>query len=307
MNAKRRVTFLAFTMIALTVIAGVTFTVAARPDNGALFSRFFNNWPFGHMWSNPPANPPRGESSSLTIDASKAKTMVDNAIPSLKIGAVTASRGGWVVPLENDKGVVVSIVVTNISASSADKAGQLVQDSRAKGWRTGNPSLLRTVFSVPILDSDNSKIGVVNVDGVNGVIVTRPSTILSITSDRAKTMVNDIIKGFQVGDTRDRGTFWVVEVKYEGKLIIGVTLGKINTPTSGDSVNAVKASLGRGWVAGNPVRVGYTYNISILDANGNIVGGVRIDGRTGGVIYGMQMPTQQRPMTMPQHKTGVST
>lgn len=307
MDAKRKIALLAVTAIAFTAIVGVTFTAAASSESSTFFGRFFNNWPFGHMWGNPPANPPQGGSSSLTIDAAKAKAIVDAAIPGFKVGTVVSSRTGWIVPIEDNKGVVVSIEVTNISASTAEEAIQLVQASLAKGWKVGDPTLMRTIFSVPLLDSANAKIGYISVNGVSGEIVTRPSTIMTVTSDGAETLVSDAIKEFQVGNAKDRGTIWVVGVNYKGKVVMTVTLGKLNTPTSSDAVNAVKDSLSRGWAPGDPKKLGFTYSVPIVDTNGNTIGGVNVDGRTGSITYLMSMLGSTAHMTAPQRNTGSST
>ena len=40
------------------------------------------------------------------------------------------------------------------------------------------------------------------------------TTVITVTSDLAKTKVSDAIKEFKVGDARDVGTAWAVSVKY---------------------------------------------------------------------------------------------
>jgi hypothetical protein len=63
-----------------------------------------------------------------------------------------------------------------------------------------------------------------------------------------------------------------------------VLLGKLNTPTSEDAVKAVQDSIGKGWKAGEPKQLQSLYNVSIIDALGNTVGNIRVDGKSGDII-----------------------
>jgi hypothetical protein len=78
----------------------------------------------------------------------------------------------------------------------------------------------------------------------------------------------------------------MVSIKYKDNVVMTVLLAKLNTPTSGVALKAVQDSIGKGWTAGAPKQFGFTYNVPIIDSNGNPVGDVRVDGRTGGIITG---------------------
>jgi hypothetical protein len=112
----------------------------------------------------------------------------------------------------------------------------------------------------------------------------KPSTILTVTSDQAKTKANDAIREFKVGDAKDTGNAWMVSIKYKDKAVMTVLLGKLNTPTSEDAVKAVQDSIGKGWKAGEPKQLQSLYNVSIIDALGNTVGNIRVDGKSGDII-----------------------
>jgi len=114
--------------------------------------------------------------------------------------------------------------------------------------------------------------------------VKRPPTALTVTNDQAKTKVNDAIKEFKVGDAKDTGNAWMVSIKYKDKAVMTVLLGKLNTPTSEDAVKAVQDSIGKGWKAGEPKQLQSLYNVSIIDALGNTVGNIRVDGKSGDII-----------------------
>ena len=118
--------------------------------------------------------------------------------------------------------------------------------------------------------------------------VTRPlwQGNVTVTSEQAKTIVGDTVTAFQIGEVKDGGSIWMVSIKYNDKVVMTVVLGKLNTPTSGDAVKAVQDSMGRGWSAGEPKQHGFTYNVPIVDANGNAVGNIRVDGRTGDITAG---------------------
>jgi len=116
--------------------------------------------------------------------------------------------------------------------------------------------------------------------------VTRQSTMLTVTNDQAKTKVNDAIREFKVGDAKDTGNVWMVSIKYKDKVVMTVLLGKINTPTSEDAVKAVQDSMGKGWKAGEPKQLQSIYNVPIIDARGNTVGSIRVDGRSGDITTG---------------------
>ncbi|MBS7626611.1 hypothetical protein KEJ51_06200 [Candidatus Bathyarchaeota archaeon] len=109
---------------------------------------------------------------------------------------------------------------------------------------------------------------------------------ITVTDSQAKIIVNDALKTFTVGEVSDRGAVWIVSINYKGKPIMIVPLGKINTPTSQDALNAVQESLARGWSAGEPKQHGFIYNVPIIDSNGNIISNVRVDGRTGEIHTG---------------------
>jgi hypothetical protein len=116
--------------------------------------------------------------------------------------------------------------------------------------------------------------------------VKRQPTALTVTNDQAKTKVNDAIKEFKVGDAKDTGNAWMVSIKYKDKAVMTVLLGKLNTPTSEDAVKAVQDSLKKGWSAGEPKQLQFTYNIPIMDSNNNTIGNIRVDARTGNIGTG---------------------
>lgn len=119
--------------------------------------------------------------------------------------------------------------------------------------------------------------------------VTKPSTILNVTSDQAKAKANDAIKEFKVGDAKDTGNLWAVSIRYKDKVVMTVLLGKLNTPTSDDAVKAVQDSLEKGWEAGEPRQLQFIYNVPVIDAQGNAVGNIRVDGRSGEITTGFLM------------------
>jgi len=220
---------------------------------------------------------------NVTIDSAQAKALVNAAISNFRVGTVTSSRTGWLVPIEDGKGVVASIEVTKVSASTSEQAKAIVEESLRKGWKAGEPKLMRTMYIVPLLDSKEATIAYVNVDGRSGEIMRRPSTILTVTSEQARAIVSNAIKEFSVGEAKDIGNMWMVSIKYRNEVVMSVVLGKVNTPTSDDAVKAVQSSLGKGWSAGEPKQLQHIYNVPILDVNGNTVGAVRVDGRTGSI------------------------
>jgi hypothetical protein len=118
--------------------------------------------------------------------------------------------------------------------------------------------------------------------------VTRPlwQGNVTVTSEQAKTIVGDTVTASQIGEVKDGGSIWMVSIKYNDKVVMTVVLGKLDTPASGDAVKAVQDSMGRGWSAGEPKQHGFTYNVPIIDANGNAVGNIRVDGRTGDITAG---------------------
>jgi hypothetical protein len=109
---------------------------------------------------------------------------------------------------------------------------------------------------------------------------------VTVTSEQAATIVSGAVKALQIGEVKDGGSVWMVSIKYNDKVVMTVLLGKLNTPTSGDALKAVQDSMGRGWSAGEPKQHGFTYNVPIIDANGNAVGNIRVDGRTGDITAG---------------------
>lgn len=245
----------------------------------------------GHPWE-------QGWSGNVTIDSTQAKTVVESAIPSFKVGTVTSLRTGWLVPIEDGKGVVASIQVTMVTASTAEQAKGIVEDSLQNGWKAGDPQLIGTIYNIPLLDSSNATIGYVRVDGGTGEIVRSPSTILTITSEQAKTIVSDAVKEFTVGETKERSNAWVVSINYKDKVIITALLGKINTPTSEDAAKAVQDSLGKGWIAGEPTQFRFAYNVPIVDANGNTIGSIGVDGTTGDIFTGCYAMHDAHPITI---------
>jgi len=236
-----------------------------------------------------PARWGRGRPENVSIDSAQAKAAVEAAIPSLRVGTVTSFRTGWLVPIEDGKGVVASIQVGNVAASTAEQAKAIVEESLRRGWKAGEPRLIGAIYAVPLLDSKGSPIAIVRVDGRSGEIVRRPSTILAVTPEQARSIANDAIKGLKVGEVRERGGSWIVRVEYGGKAVMAIILGKLNTPTADEAARVVRESLAKGWSAGEPRQLRSSYAVPILDANGNVVGRILINGRTGEVM-GIPLP-----------------
>ena len=229
-------------------------------------------------------------SGNVTIDSTQAKAVVTASIPSFKVGTITSFRNSWIVPIEDGKGVVTSIQVSNVSASTMEQVKSIVEESLKKGWKAGEPRLMRNIYSVPLLDSKDATIGYVMVDGRSGEILRRASTILTVTSEKAKTIASDAIKELKVGEVKDGGSAWMVSIEYKDKVVMTVLLGKLNTPASADAVKAVQDSLAKGWSAGEPKQLQGIYNVPIIDANKNTIGNIQIDGRTGEIAAGFPLP-----------------
>ncbi len=108
-------------------------------------------------------------------------------------------------------------------------------------------------------------------------------TTLTVTSEQAKTTASNAVNALKVGEAKDTGNAWIVSVKYNDKVVMNVLVGKINAATSADAVKAVQDSMGRGWKVGDPKQLGSNYNVPIIDANGNAISNIRVDGRTGNI------------------------
>jgi len=274
-------------MAVAAVLASVLVVAfAATADSGAVVAQ--EKAPYGDTHFNRPWPGLRNQSwsGSVTIGSAQAKALVEAAIPSFRVGTIASSRTGWLVPIEDGKGMVTSIEVSKVSASTAEQAKVIVEESLKKGWKAGEPKLLRTVYDVPLLDSKDTTIGYVRVEGRSGEIMRKPSTILTVTIEQAKTIVNDAIKELKVGEAKDGGSVWMVSIKYKDNVVMTVLLGKINTPASEDAVKAVLDSIAKGWKAGEPKQLQSIYNVPIIDARGNTVGNIRVDGRSGDITTG---------------------
>ena len=226
-----------------------------------------------------------GNFGNVTIDAAKAKVVVDASIPNYKVGTITSARTSWIVPIEDGKGVVTSITLSKVSASTADQAKSMIQDSLTKGWKTGEPRLTRVIYNVPLIDSSGVTITYARVDGRTGEILRGPTTIPNITSDQAKTIVSDAVKQLTVGDVGDRASVWMVNIKYKDKVVMGIPLGKLNTPTSADATKVVQDSLAKGWTVGSPTLARLTYSVPIMVGN-NTIGIIHVNGGTGDIVTG---------------------
>ncbi len=227
----------------------------------------------------------QGMSGNVTITSAQAKSTVEADIPNLKAGTPTSFGLSWIVPIEDGKGTVTMIRVSHVTANTTDQAKTVVTNSLAKGWTAGTPMLVRTVYYVPLIDSSNKTISYIRVDGRSGTIMLTSSTpTLAVTSAQVKTTVSDAIKNFTVGDVKERVGAWTVSIKDGNKTVMTVILGKINTPKSEDAINAVKSSLANGWTAGEPKQQRSVYSVPIIDSNGNTIGNIRVDGRTGDIL-----------------------
>jgi len=311
LDINRKIALLAVVIAAImgsVLVARATFTATVYADsenNRGLSEEAHANFPMRmggqgmatwggalHMQRgfNAPSHWGWGSSGNVTMDSAQAKALVEADMPSFKTGTITALRNGWLVPIEDANGVVTSIQVTTVSAPTAEQAKGVVEDSMNKGWKAGEPQLVRTIYNIPLLDSNNATIGYVRADGVSGEIIRAPSTILTVTSDQAKTLVDNAIGEFKAGDAEDRGNLWTVSIKYKDGVVMTVVLGKLNTPTSADAVKAVQESLGKGWSAGEPRQLRLTYNVPIIDSNGNAIGSIMVDGRNGNITAGFPTP-----------------
>jgi hypothetical protein len=294
MAMNRRIALLAVVITAVIVSAVASgFTIKAATGAASQGTTTNEGRYFDKPWPMPNSSGP------VTIDSAQAKAAVEASIPSFAVGTPILHGTSWLVSIEDGKGVVTSIEVTTISASTSEQAKSIAGESLEKGWKAGEPTLKESVYNVPLVDSNDATIAHVMVDGSSGEIIRRPSTpltvttesiTLTVTSQQAKTIVSDAVKAFQVGEANDSGTVWVVSIKYKDMVVMTVLLGKVNTPTSGDAVKAVQDSIGKGWSAGEPKQIGFTYNVPIVDANGNAVGNVRVDGRTGDITPGFPPP-----------------
>jgi len=226
-----------------------------------------------------------GSFANVTIDAARAKAVVEASIPNYKVGTITSAGTSWIVPIEDGKGVVTRMALSKVSASTADQAKTTIEDSLKRGWKTGEPRLTRVIYNVPLIDSSGVAITYARVDGRNGEIIRGPTTIPSITSDQAKTIVSAAIKQFTVGDVRDRGSVWMVSIKYKDKVLMTIPLGKLNTPTSEDATKVVQDSLAKGWNVGSPTLARLIYSVPIIVEN-NTIGIIHVNGGTGEIITG---------------------
>jgi len=287
-------------VIGSALAVSVTFTAATNPGPSKAYSD--RSWPMfnqlggrgiflpRHRNFSAPTQWNQSWSGNVTIDSEQAKIVVSADIHNFKLDTPVALRAGWLVPIEDGKGVVTSIHVTNkTGASTAEQAKSIVEESLSKGWRAGEPRLMKIIYSVPLLDSNDTIVGHVRVDGRSGEIITSPSVTLTVTSEQAKTIVNDAVKAFTVGEAKDRGNMWMVGITYNGTAVMNVPLGKLNTPTSEDAVKAVQDSMTKGWSAEEPKQFGFIYNVPIIDASGNTISNVRVDGRTGSIAAGFPM------------------
>ncbi len=118
---------------------------------------------------------------------------------------------------------------------------------------------------------------------------TRLPTALKVTTEQAKTTASDAVKALKVGEPKDTGNGWMVSIKYNDKIVMNVLLGKLNTATSSDAVKAVQDSIGKGWNVGEPKQLGFNYNVPIIDGNGNVIGRIMVDGRTGTITTGFRL------------------
>jgi hypothetical protein len=306
MRLNRRVALLAVVIAAVigSAVAG-SFMIKAATGAASQGTNAYEGRYFDKPWPMP------NSSGNVTIDSAQAKATVEASIPSFALGTPILRGTNWLVPIEDEKGAVTSIQVTTVTASTAEQAKSIVGESLEKGWKAGEPTLMKTIYNVPLVDSNDATIAYVMVDGSSGEILSRPSTpptvttesiTLTVTSEQAKTIVSDAVKAFQVGEANDSGSVWIVSIKYSDMVVMTVLLGKVNTPTSGDAVKAVQDSMGKGWSAGEPKQIGFAYNVPIVDANGNAVGNVRVDGRTGEMTPGFGGPGGITPGFPPPHR-----
>ncbi len=115
------------------------------------------------------------------------------------------------------------------------------------------------------------------------------SVNVTIDSAQAKAVVNAAVPSFSVGEAKDRGNMWAVNIAYNGTVVMNVPLGKVNTPTSSDAVKAVQDSMGKGWSTGEPKQLRFIYNVPIIDASGNVIGYILVNGVTGHIATGFSL------------------
>ena len=227
-------------------------------------------------------------SKNVTISSVQAKAVVEAALSNLKIGTIASLRTSWIVPIEDEKGVIALIRVSKINAPTVEHAKNIVEESLKKGWKTGEPRLVGIVYRVPLFDSNNALITHVKVNGRSGEIIRKPTTMLSITKDQAKAIVSNAIKEFKISEVvKERNTLWIVSIEYKDKIVMVIPIEKLNAPNSEDAIKAVQESLRNGWSAGEPKEFQSIYNVPIIDAYNNTIGSVKVDGRTGDIIAGI--------------------
>jgi hypothetical protein len=234
-----------------------------------------------HRGFSPPTNSYHNYFGTAAINSTQAKTLVENDIPTFKIGTTASIGTNWIVPVEDDNGVVATIRVAKVSASTAEQASSIVAESM-NGWTAGEPQLTRTAYLVPVLDSTNTVVSQVGVDLRSGEIITRPSTILAVSTDEAKSIVADAVASFNVSNVKEHGSVWIVSITFN-EVVMNVVLGKLNTPTSDAALQAVQDSLAAGWSAGEPTQMRFIYSVPITDSNGNTLGNILVDAKTGNI------------------------
>lgn len=116
MDVNRKIALLAMAIIAMmgsVLAANTMFTSAAYAGLMRMANHgdnyFDGSWSLFDRMRGGPSAPAYGNqnwSANVTIDALQAKALVDVAIHSLRVGTVTALRTGWLVPIEDGKGVV---------------------------------------------------------------------------------------------------------------------------------------------------------------------------------------------------------
>lgn len=221
---------------------------------------------------------------NVSIDSKQAKAIVESIIPTLKVGTIVSFKENWIVSIEDEKGIIAFIRVSKINIHTTEQAKSIVEESLKMGWKVGEPKLVRAIYRIPLLDSNNVPITYVRVNGKTGEIIRVPAIAPAITKEQAKSIVNNAIKEFKIGEIKEKNNSWIVSIEYNKTVIMVIPIGKLNVLSSKDAFEIVQESLKNGWSAGEPIKLKLVYDVPIIDAYNNTIGSVKVDCRTGKII-----------------------
>ncbi|MCL4435208.1 MAG: hypothetical protein M1503_07555 [Thaumarchaeota archaeon] len=114
-------------------------------------------------------------SPTLTVTSAQAKTIVSNAIKNFTVGDVKERVGSWIVSIKDGDKTVMTVILGKINTPKSEDAVNAVKNSLEKGWTAGEPKQHRSVYNVPIIDSNGDTISIIRVNGRTGDILGFPS------------------------------------------------------------------------------------------------------------------------------------